>query len=541
MLGQQCQVIIARSSMPGHQCQVQTPWPYCLDTTKDLSVWCSCLQELPNLRPECLRVLEVATTLLMRSAAAGLTLADIGALASRPLDALDDDDSCPSALEKACIAARQVGYSMAPILWCWLGHGHFLNMASEGSAFAVPSSGAAFAAGMTARVTCRSAAAEQRNLSYLWCASCLPSVALVMQAAETRELTSMLSSSLSSSDGAFAFKEEDEEGIDSSEIDNEPGTDSVDAGCNVSYKPPSPQQQHRPRSPSRLGTMCSGSADPCYGSDEAAAMAVSSDGTTMTIAAPRASSDLASVISNGAALTIATAMSLGSKGAPEADFLFDLDEDSSSSAANTPASNSGKLSEGKQQDEPMTGPLRPAFGSGSVSSMDAEQLSARISGVRLLTDTADVGTVMGARAVGLSVRTADVPPTGSSALISPPPVHAAAARSVHMGDGWMFRGLKPQAAAALMQRCSVNGAKKGVAGARRRTGLQGAMYPPPVVRAAPRSANEVLSGLSGEQWAAFMAELELYMDEALRPGVGSWRRASEAAGFGGAALSCPRF
>jgi hypothetical protein len=69
---------------------------------------CCCVQELPNLRPECLRVLEVATTLLQRCAAAGLTLADIGALASRPLDALDGDDSCPSELEKACVAARQV-------------------------------------------------------------------------------------------------------------------------------------------------------------------------------------------------------------------------------------------------------------------------------------------------------------------------------------------------------------------------------------------------------------------------------------------------
>jgi hypothetical protein len=66
------------------------------------------VQELPNLRPECLRVLEVSTNFLQRCASAGLTLADIGALASRPLDALDGDDSTPSELEKACIAARQV-------------------------------------------------------------------------------------------------------------------------------------------------------------------------------------------------------------------------------------------------------------------------------------------------------------------------------------------------------------------------------------------------------------------------------------------------
>lgn len=65
--------------------------------------------ELPNLRPECLRVLEVTTTLLKRCAAAGLTLAEIGSLMSRPLDALDGDDSTPSELEKACVMARQVG------------------------------------------------------------------------------------------------------------------------------------------------------------------------------------------------------------------------------------------------------------------------------------------------------------------------------------------------------------------------------------------------------------------------------------------------
>jgi len=69
---------------------------------------CHLPQELPNLRPECLRVLEVSTNFLQRCAAAGLSLADIGALASRPLDALDGDDSCPSELEKACVAARQV-------------------------------------------------------------------------------------------------------------------------------------------------------------------------------------------------------------------------------------------------------------------------------------------------------------------------------------------------------------------------------------------------------------------------------------------------
>jgi hypothetical protein len=66
-------------------------------------------RELPTLRPECLRLMEVATTLLQKCAAAGLTLADIGGLMSRPLDALDGGDlDNPSELERACVAARQV-------------------------------------------------------------------------------------------------------------------------------------------------------------------------------------------------------------------------------------------------------------------------------------------------------------------------------------------------------------------------------------------------------------------------------------------------
>lgn len=68
-------------------------------------------RELPALRPECLRVLEVSTLLLQRCAAAGLTLSDIGGLMSRPLDCLDAAgcEGSPSELEKACVAARQVG------------------------------------------------------------------------------------------------------------------------------------------------------------------------------------------------------------------------------------------------------------------------------------------------------------------------------------------------------------------------------------------------------------------------------------------------
>jgi hypothetical protein len=51
--------------------------------------------------------LQVGTLFLQRCAAAGLSLASMGHLMSRPLDALDGDDSNPSELERACVMARQ--------------------------------------------------------------------------------------------------------------------------------------------------------------------------------------------------------------------------------------------------------------------------------------------------------------------------------------------------------------------------------------------------------------------------------------------------
>lgn len=74
-----------------------------LDADADVALLRS---ELPALRPQCLRVLQVGTVFLQRCAAAGLTLAAIGGLMTRPLDALDGDDSHPSELERACVAAR---------------------------------------------------------------------------------------------------------------------------------------------------------------------------------------------------------------------------------------------------------------------------------------------------------------------------------------------------------------------------------------------------------------------------------------------------
>ncbi|KAL4526829.1 hypothetical protein Ndes2526A_g01258 [Nannochloris sp. 'desiccata'] len=60
-------------------------------------------RELPGLREESLRLLEVSTTLLKRCAAAGLSLSDIAGVVTRPLIGLDDD---PSELEKLCASVR---------------------------------------------------------------------------------------------------------------------------------------------------------------------------------------------------------------------------------------------------------------------------------------------------------------------------------------------------------------------------------------------------------------------------------------------------
>mmetsp|Transcript_5609 Transcript_5609/g.12420 ORF Transcript_5609/g.12420 Transcript_5609/m.12420 type:complete len:688 (-) Transcript_5609:1735-3798(-) len=60
-------------------------------------------KELPNLRPECLRVMELATTLLKKGAEAGLTLFEIASMMSRPFGDADEE---PSQLETLCSEAR---------------------------------------------------------------------------------------------------------------------------------------------------------------------------------------------------------------------------------------------------------------------------------------------------------------------------------------------------------------------------------------------------------------------------------------------------
>ncbi|EFJ48401.1 hypothetical protein VOLCADRAFT_60591, partial [Volvox carteri f. nagariensis] len=72
-----------------------------LDVERDKSIL---KQELPMLRPECLRVLEVCTTLLKTCAAEGLTLFDIASVMTRPFV---DSDEEPSELERMCAYAGQ--------------------------------------------------------------------------------------------------------------------------------------------------------------------------------------------------------------------------------------------------------------------------------------------------------------------------------------------------------------------------------------------------------------------------------------------------
>ncbi|GJP60147.1 hypothetical protein CLOP_g17282, partial [Closterium sp. NIES-67] len=70
-----------------------------LDAERDVAVL---RQHLPLLREGCLRVLVIATTLLQRAAAAGMTLAGIGAMMSREVRGLDEH---PSDLELVCADA----------------------------------------------------------------------------------------------------------------------------------------------------------------------------------------------------------------------------------------------------------------------------------------------------------------------------------------------------------------------------------------------------------------------------------------------------
>lgn len=103
----------------------------CLPAQNDKSIL---RQELPNLRPECLRVLEVSTTLLKMCAASTHTLFDIASAMTRPFMESDED---ASELEKICVQAKACmevregamcseggrGACMHAWRWCGIMHG----------------------------------------------------------------------------------------------------------------------------------------------------------------------------------------------------------------------------------------------------------------------------------------------------------------------------------------------------------------------------------------------------------------------------------
>eukprot|EP00798_Chlamydomonas_sp_ICE-L_P031175 gene31175-6318_t len=62
-------------------------------------------KQLPNLRPECLRVLELGTTLLKRGAEEGLNLFEIASIMTRPYG---DSDEEPSELEMVCLDVQNM-------------------------------------------------------------------------------------------------------------------------------------------------------------------------------------------------------------------------------------------------------------------------------------------------------------------------------------------------------------------------------------------------------------------------------------------------
>jgi hypothetical protein len=96
------------------------------------------------------------------------------------------------------------------------------------------------------------------------------------------------------------------------------------------------------------------------------------------------------------------------------------------------------------------------------------------------------------------------------------------ARSVHVADAFVWRGMKGMAAVRPGRR------GKGL-------GRRAPAYPPPIVAAPPRSTNEVLSGLSDVQWAAFVGQLRERIGEALREG----RWATSGPNMGTVAMSLP--
>jgi hypothetical protein len=398
-----------------------------------------------------------------------------------------------------------------------------------------------------------------------------------------RELAASLMSSSYSSDGfPTAVLEEDEEDLleDSSELEPEREPSMAGSPMLLSTSQPQQQQQQLLPKPSRLGVMTGACSGMELSGEQEQVHQQQAGGGALSVSGKVQSGDMGSVVSEGTACNLAVAMSLGRQGA-DGDLLFDLDDDSGSSAAHSPVVCEAARS--VRGGSPLGRCLPAAAGVGD----GARAVAGEVAGDRDVVMAA-AGSLRAADALsqylgasmqlqtaapsafsGLAAAAADDSSNGkggsdagdaaaatplrpdncsSSSLCSPlghalsTPVSTAVpvARSMQIGgEGWMFRDLKTKAGLATVGRCM--DVKKASAAGRRRTGIHKAMYPPPVIRVPPRATNEVLSGLSEQQWQAFMRELLAYMDDALRPGRGAWRGASQAAGLGTVAMSCPRF
>jgi hypothetical protein len=376
----------------------------------------------------------------------------------------------------------------------------------------------------------------------------------------------MMSSSYSSDGFPTAVQEEDEEDLledCSSELGIEQEHSSM-AGSPMVLSGSQLQQQQHIQRPSRLGVMtaASGGMELPGGQQQ---------GEQLPGAGKVLSADLDSVASACTNLNLSTAVSLGRRGA-DGDLLFDLDDDSGSSAAHTPMGSDGRSLRGgsplgqrlpaaaggaapgaaaaaaaADADVVMSaaGSLRQAEGMFQYASSAVQMQSRLASAFSGAAAVADGAGNDGAAAAATPARSNS---GGSSSLCSPmdhalstpvsDPVNVARSVQASGTGGWMFREVGAKGGLGTVGRLN---SKKNAVGPRRRTGVHRTMYPPPVIRAPPRATNEVLSGLSAQQWQAFMQELLAYMDDALRPGRGAWRGASQAAGLGNVAMSCPRF
>ncbi len=73
-------------------------------------------KELPNLRPECVRVMELATMLLKRGAEAGLTLYEIASILTRQFQDADEDASDLEKFALRAMQALEVGAAQARVV-----------------------------------------------------------------------------------------------------------------------------------------------------------------------------------------------------------------------------------------------------------------------------------------------------------------------------------------------------------------------------------------------------------------------------------------